>query len=218
MASGGTSGAKSGRERITDEQRALEQLQRAYDSYLGRLERANALHGETSELAAVNYEIQRGALQGISDEEARALRLAAERNDAQKAAADQRSREWEAFADDMRALEGVWDEIEKEVKGSAGKVSEFYKQAARNIQTTFADFLFDPLADGFSGMADNFANALRRMAADLAASKLLEMVGGALAGNTATGFWGNLGRSFGGAMQGGGRAFGGPVQDRKSVV
>lgn len=213
-ASGGGA-KKSTRDKITDEERALAQLQRAYDGYLARLERANTLQGDNSELAAVNYEIQRGALQGISDEEARALRLAAERADAQKAAAEQRTREWEAFADDMRVLEGVWDEIEKEVKGSTGKVSEFYKQAARNIQTTFADFLFDPLADGFSGMADRFADAVRRMAADLAASKLLEMVGGALAGNTATGFWGNLARGVGGAMQGG-RAFGGPVQAGQS--
>jgi len=205
---------KPARDRITDEERALAQLQRSYDGYLARLERANALHGETSEVAALNYEIQRGSLQGIGDEEERALRLAAERADMQKVAAEQRSREWAAFEDDMRALDGVWDAVEKEVQDSAGKASEYYKQAARNMQTAFADFLFDPLKDGFSGMADNFANAVRRMVADLASSKLLEAVGNFASSYTGAGSgWIN---AIGSAMQGGGRAFGGPVQAGQS--
>lgn len=211
---GGDTG-KSAREKITDEERALAQLQRAYDSYLGRLERANALHGETTELAAVNYEIQRGALQGISDEEARALRLAAERADTQKAAAEQRTREWEAFADDMRAIEGVWAQVEREVKDSAGRVSEFYKSAARNMQSTMSDLFFDPIADNARSMADRFGDAIRRMAADLASSRLLETLGTAMSGYGGQGMWGNIIRGVGGAMQGG-RAFGGPVQAGQS--
>lgn len=44
-------------------------------------------------------------------------------------------------------------------------MSEFAKQAARNMQSEFADFLFDPFKDGLKGMLGDFADTLRRMAA-----------------------------------------------------
>jgi hypothetical protein len=53
------------------------------------------------------------------------------------------------------------------------EMGEFGKQAARNMQDAFADFLFDPFKDGLEGMAANFAKTVQRMVADALAAKLL---------------------------------------------
>lgn len=45
-------------------------------------------------------------------------------------------------------------------------MSEFSKQAARNIQDAFADFLFDPFEDGLKGMLKSFLDTIRRMMAN----------------------------------------------------
>lgn len=46
-------------------------------------------------------------------------------------------------------------------------------EAARNMQTAFADFLFDPFAEGLKGMAAGFVDMIRRMVAEVAAQQLL---------------------------------------------
>ena len=61
-------------------------------------------------------------------------------------------------------------------------MDEFAKAAAKNIQDTLADFLFDTFADGLDGMASKFAKVLQRMAAD------------ALAANIAQYLFGNMGK------------------------
>lgn len=78
---------------LSDEERAAQQLQRSYSTYLASLERANELHGENSTLATLNYEIERGALQGVTEDQAGVLREAAAYQD---------------FLLDTAALEGVW--------------------------------------------------------------------------------------------------------------
>ena len=50
-------------------------------------------------------------------------------------------------------------------------MSESAKQAARNIQDAFADFLFDPFDKGIKGMLESFLTAIRRMLANQAAAK-----------------------------------------------
>src|SRR5699024_3211189 len=55
-------------------------------------------------------------------------------------------------------------------------MSQFAIQAAREIQDAFADYLFNPLRDGFLGMVKGFTDALRRMAANLISSNLLDAV------------------------------------------
>lgn len=68
-------------------------------------------------------------------------------------------------------------------------VSQFAVQAARNIQSAFADFLFDPFEQGLSGMVSGFATAIRRMAAELLSQRILfslfSAIGGGGGGNTA---------------------------------
>lgn len=90
------------------------------------------------------------------------------------------------------------------------QMTEFAKAAAQNMQSAFADFLFDPFKDGTDGMLRNFVSVLHRMASEMLASKVFEMLG-ALGGNGgALGFFGSF---FGGA-----RASGGPVVAGKTYL
>ena len=89
----------------------------------------------------------------------------------------------------------------------ASRMDEITRSAARNIQSSFADFLFDPFEQGLSGMLDSFTETLRRMAAQAAAEQILKgVIGGG-------GLEGILGGIFGGA-----RADGGPVSSGKAYV
>lgn len=64
--------------------------------------------------------------------------------------------------------------LTEDAKKSTDSMSEFAVQAAHNMQTAFADFLFDPFKDGLDGMAVNFLKVIKRMAADAAAASIME--------------------------------------------
>lgn len=64
-------------------------------------------------------------------------------------------------------------EAKKEVFKELVVQSEYAKEAARNIQDSFAEFLFDPFKDGLKGMLRQFLDTIRRIAAEMAAQKLL---------------------------------------------
>jgi hypothetical protein len=81
-------------------------------------------------------------------------------------------------------------------------------QAARNIQSSLAQFLFDPFKDGLKGMLRGFVDTLRRMAAEAAAAQILGSVFGGQGG-----LGGFLGGLFGGP-----RASGGPVSSNKAYL
>jgi tape measure domain-containing protein len=57
-------------------------------------------------------------------------------------------------------------------------MEEFSKQAARNMQDVFADFLFDPFKDGLDGMLQNFGTMLQRMVAEAVAADLASRIMG----------------------------------------
>ena len=59
-------------------------------------------------------------------------------------------------------------------KNGTEALSEYAVQAARNMQSAFADFLFDPFDKGVSGMLDGFLTTIRRMAAEAASAQLME--------------------------------------------
>ena len=63
-------------------------------------------------------------------------------------------------------------------------MSEFAKQAARNIQNAFADFLFDPFENGLKGMIISLQETLRRMAAEVLAQKALMALFNAMSGSS----------------------------------
>jgi len=88
------------------------------------------------------------------------------------------------------------------------RMSEFAIQAARNIQSAFADFLFDPFSSSLRDMAANFARTLHRMVSELLAQQLLLSFFNAI--NPAAG--------LGTALFGGARADGGPVQPGKAYL
>ena len=92
------------------------------------------------------------------------------------------------------------------------EISEFGRQAARNLQSHFADFLFDPFKDGLSGMLRGFRDTLRRMVAEAASQQILGALFGGLAGSS-NAFLSALGGAFGGA-----RAMGGPVSSGKAYL
>jgi hypothetical protein len=61
---------------------------------------------------------------------------------------------------------------------SISQLSVFAEQAAKNMESSFANFLFDPFKDGVSGLADNFGTAIRRMSAEYLSSAFFELLTG----------------------------------------
>lgn len=71
-----------------------------------------------------------------------------------------------------RFLTGV-EVTGKKVQEVTTQMDEFAKAAAQNMQSAFADFLFDPFQNGLRGMLKGFIDTIRRMVAELMASYLL---------------------------------------------
>jgi len=98
-------------------------------------------------------------------------------------------------------------------------MSVFADEAARNMQGAFADFLFDPFADGVDGMAANFGKVIQRMIAEAAAAQLMDSIFGAVSKDTGSRGGGLLsaGLSAAGEFFGfaGAKAVGGPVEAGK---
>lgn len=92
-----------------------------------------------------------------------------------------------------------YDEAIKVVEEKLDQMSEFAIQAARNMQDAFADFLFDPFANGVKGMVRAFADAVRRMVAEALSAQLLNALFGDMG---KTGKIGGLVGSFFGVASG----------------
>lgn len=65
----------------------------------------------------------------------------------------------------------------EEIKGVGNETTEFAKQAARNAQDAFANFLFDPFKGGVRGMLKAFADAIRQMIAQVIAARIFKALG-----------------------------------------
>lgn len=89
-------------------------------------------------------------------------------------------------------------------------MAQFAQSAAQNIQSAFAEFLFDPFKGGLKGMLSSFLDVTRRMLAELAAQQILGAIFGRFAGGT--GFM----ASFAKAITG--RASGGPVSKNTPYI
>lgn len=85
--------------------------------------------------------------------------------------------------------------LPKVVEEATSEMDEFTKSAAKNIQTSLADFLFDPFKNGLSGMASNFGMILKKMAADAAAAQIGRYLFGSMGagGSGGSGSWGVVG-------------------------
>lgn len=118
----------------------------------------------------------------------------------------------EEYADAINRATQRYEESQKQVE----ELDEFTRQAARNMQDAFADFLFDPWEDGLKGMLESFATTLRRMAAEAAAAAIFKKLFGSEGGEGGilSGIFGGSGGGFGNFINsifGGARARGGPV-------
>lgn len=87
-------------------------------------------------------------------------------------------------------------EIDDQANKTVSAIDEFAKSAAQNIQSTLADFLFDPFADGLDGMAANFGRVIQRMIADAVAADLAKRLFGDLVEGGAGDGW--IGQALGG--------------------
>ena len=75
-------------------------------------------------------------------------------------------------------------------------MSKYAERAAQNIQDAFASFLFDPFAKGTENMGIQFANLLRRMVAEMAASSIMDALKPVLKSG-ASSLWGGITGMFG---------------------
>jgi len=91
-------------------------------------------------------------------------------------------------------LDEDFEKLGKKTKSVFGDTEQFGIQAARNLQTNFANFLFNPFEDGLKGMLKGFVDILRRMAAEVVSSRILETLFTSFSGGGASG----LTQSFGG--------------------
>jgi len=94
------------------------------------------------------------------------------------------------------------------ILGLGDVFADFSEQAAKNLQSAFADFLFNPFDEGLDGLAFKFAQTLQKMAAELLANQLLTAFFSSFAGGG--GLLGGFATSALEALNG--KQFGGPVQ------
>jgi len=73
-----------------------------------------------------------------------------------------------------------FEEIGVAIEATGAQIDQFAVQAARNIQSSLADFLVDPFKAGLSGMANSLQQTLTRMAADIVAAQLAKKLFGDL--------------------------------------
>jgi len=184
---------------ITDEQKAAQALSKNYESITAQLERQIALSGDNSQLGRINYEISSGNLQGLGQGQQDSLRNLASVVD---------------IEDDYKAIYGGMDALQVKSKETTDVLSQYGVQAARNMQSAFADFLFDPFSDGLGGMVKGFGEALTRMAAEAASAEIFKMIGQAASnyqggGSTWVNAIGSIFSAYAGGSGGGGFASGG---------
>jgi hypothetical protein len=110
------------------------------------------------------------------------------------------------------SIEQVGDALGEKILGKSKQMSVFAEEAARNIQGAFADFLFDPLENGFKGMLKGFVDVLRRMAAEAASAQIFEsLFGSSYSSSTGNGLGAFLSGIFGGYSSSGSVTGGGNV-------
>ncbi|MBO9717527.1 MAG: phage tail tape measure protein [Pseudoxanthomonas sp.] len=190
---------------LTEEQKAAKALAQSYESLTEQLGRQSTRLDEATHLARINYEIQSGALKGLSTDLQAVIREQAR---------------WTDWQQEMADIEKAWERSQQEAtearikrqRDTTSSLTEFALQAARNMQDAFGQFFFDVLDRGFDGMVESFANALKRMAAEFASSQFLKMLSQALSGVQGDGWWATLARSVGTAMRPTPNALGGAYQ------
>lgn len=115
---------------------------------------------------------------------------------------------WDVYARAVFAAQDKLDGTKEKVKETTDEMDEFAKSAAKNIQSSLADFLFDPFDKGLKGMAEAFGKMLQRMIAEAAAAQIAKYLFGDMKGGKVEGVVGPLLSAFSSwAMSANGNAF-----------
>lgn len=84
----------------------------------------------------------------------------------------------DAIQERMLQINEEMDGLAQKTEETSDVMTEFGKQAARNMQDAFADFLFDPFDQGLDGMLKGFGQTLQRMVAEAVAADIFSRLGG----------------------------------------
>lgn len=147
-----------------------------FEATAAGLQKQIDLLGNTSKAAELLYDVQHGGYDQFKEDQQDTLVL---------------------LAQELEEREKMLDEFEKAEKAKAEIMEEFLN----NTQNILADFLFDPFEDGLDGMVDQFANMLKRLAAEAVAADIMKYF---TSGGGSTGFFGSLIGAFSGAKDSGG--------------
>ncbi|OFE11377.1 hypothetical protein PHACT_12530 [Pseudohongiella acticola] len=162
-----------------------EELLAIYQAQEEALHRQLTLYGDTSAIANLMYEMEQGSL--------------AELNPMMKERLLYMQQQLDAMDEETKA-----DLERQERLDQQRKVTEqFAIQAARNVQNSLAEYLFDPFDEGLKGMLKGLGDTLRRMATQIASQKLLSSLFSGMS-NSNVGWLSSLGDSFAGAFDSGG--------------
>ncbi|AZW31501.1 putative prophage tail length tape measure protein [Bordetella bronchiseptica GA96-01] len=171
------SSKKGGKSRVDEGQRLIDQM-----------EKRIALIGRETEYEKLLEQISIGAI---------TFRTQAQKDDALAAAQtlDFLVEQNKAYEDTQKHLEA----LSKVTQDTGREMDEFSREAARGIQRSLGDGLYDTLSGRFDDIGKNFADMLLRMAADAAAADLARAAFGDFG---RTGRWGGVVGNLLGAFSG----------------
>ena len=221
------------------QKKEVKDLALQFDELIAKMERENALHGETKRITELQYDIQKGMYKDATHDQQIKLQDLAYETDA----LDRLAKKQDALAESARAYGALkfdnqsliqsdnvqsgfnaqlannadalnaGDISQAQFKAEMDKLSQAYNadfidpakkgtdvlteyavQAARNMESAFADFLFDPFAKNSESMLDGFVNVVRQMASQAASAAIMKGLfgatgvkdGGGLAGSAFT--------------------------------
>lgn len=124
-----------------------------------------------------------------------------------------------AVVEITESTENAFNRMGEAAETAAIDITQFMKQAGSNIQTAFADFLFNPFENGLKGMLKSFINIINRMVAEIAAAQILGSFFGQFAGQS--GIMGQFAAGMGftaPAVTAPGLATGGPMMSRQPYM
>ena len=106
------------------------------------------------------------------------------------------------------------------MKQTASEMDLFWQEAAKGMQASLSDFLFDPFANGVDGMLKSFGTMLQRMAADAIAADIASAIFGnaSSAGGGGQNILGSVAELFGFANGGAFTVGGGGGTDSQLVA
>lgn len=122
---------------------------------------------------------------------------------------------WETYSRAVFKLQESLDGTADKAKTTQDTLSAMAEQAGRNIQDSFAEFLFNPFDKGVKGMLQSFGQTLQHMIAQAVAADLAKRIFNW--GDSGGGAGSVLG-SIASAVFGGARASGGPVLGGKTYL